>query len=423
MIAYILRTKMYMYDTRKDLINAYVKPGMIGCELGVFAGEFAEYLASKHPQKLYLIDIWQGDTNNVSMSADENGNNPVFYNADELFKHVTALFKTNPAIEIRRGFTQDVIPTLPNNSLDYVYIDADHSYEGVLRDLTNILPKMKQQCWILGHDYEMNLEKANTVWKFGVKKAVDEFCKKHQFRLVAKGMDGCVSYCLERMGFEMRPTFQTFNEAAAFYKSPVNLFEHRQLYNYFHSVVMSNKQIMDALCLMRSTIDPAIIGVWKSLLSSFDNNASDCIYLESSSTDTSWLALIQMLAPNIKLHGFSLRKNLALQDLHHTFACIHSDPSSVSILEGPSQQYMLRENSVDVLHINQISDRNEIIHMMNCLKPGGYIVIQYANGCMEQQSGPTIGPAMYGKVIEDITHQKGWEEQLTVGHMRIWQKT
>ena len=49
----------------------------------------------------------------------------------------------------------------------------------------------------MGHDYEMNMDKANTRYNFGVKRAVDEFCKEHNQEIIAKGNDGCVSFCIK----------------------------------------------------------------------------------------------------------------------------------------------------------------------------------------------------------------------------------
>jgi hypothetical protein len=55
-------------------------------------------------------------------------------------------------------------------SLDFVFIDADHGYEGCLRDLRAWYPKVKPGGIFSGHDYE------NTSYpKFGVTQAVKEF--------------------------------------------------------------------------------------------------------------------------------------------------------------------------------------------------------------------------------------------------------
>ena len=53
---------------------------------------------------------------------------------------------------------------------DFVFLDADHSYEGCAADLAAWAPKVRPGGYICGHDYE------NTDFpKFGVTQAVDEF--------------------------------------------------------------------------------------------------------------------------------------------------------------------------------------------------------------------------------------------------------
>lgn len=42
---------------------------------------------------------------------------------------------------------------VPDGSLDFVFIDADHSYEAVRRDIEAWRGKVRQGGWIGGHDY------------------------------------------------------------------------------------------------------------------------------------------------------------------------------------------------------------------------------------------------------------------------------
>jgi hypothetical protein len=63
-------------------------------------------------------------------------------------------------------------------SLDFVFIDADHSYEGCKRDLDVWSRKLKPGGLLSGHDY------ANTSFQdFGVTRAVDEFVAARGLKL------------------------------------------------------------------------------------------------------------------------------------------------------------------------------------------------------------------------------------------------
>jgi len=60
---------------------------------------------------------------------------------------------------------------VPNDSQDFIFIDGDHSYEGVSEDILLWSPKVRNGGWILGHDY-------SEYWA-GLRKAVDEAFGPH----------------------------------------------------------------------------------------------------------------------------------------------------------------------------------------------------------------------------------------------------
>ena len=70
---------------------------------------------------------------------------------------------------------------LPDRSFDFIYIDGDHSYAGVVRDLEQAGRKIKDDGWIVCNDYTLYspLEKS----KYGVYRAVNEFCLRHNFEI------------------------------------------------------------------------------------------------------------------------------------------------------------------------------------------------------------------------------------------------
>ena len=83
-----------------------------------------------------------------------------------------------PRGKILRGYSQDFVNSFEDKSLDYIFIDGDHSYEGALRDCELFFPKIKNGGIFAGHD-----------WSFdGVQKAVNEFKDKNgspNIRIVA----------------------------------------------------------------------------------------------------------------------------------------------------------------------------------------------------------------------------------------------
>ena len=57
-----------------------------------------------------------------------------------------------------------------DKSVDFVFIDANHTYDAIRKDIDYWLPKIKPGGMLSGHDY-------NEDWHVGVKKAVDETFK------------------------------------------------------------------------------------------------------------------------------------------------------------------------------------------------------------------------------------------------------
>ncbi len=66
--------------------------------------------------------------------------------------------------------SENVCNRFENEYFDYVYIDGEHSYEAVTRDLTNYFCKVKIGGWIIGDDYG---------WT-GIAQAVHDFLEKHK---------------------------------------------------------------------------------------------------------------------------------------------------------------------------------------------------------------------------------------------------
>jgi predicted O-methyltransferase YrrM len=65
--------------------------------------------------------------------------------------------------------TAEAAKQVEDGSLDFVFIDADHSYEGVKADIEAWDPKVREGGYVIGHDYDFP-----KWWGKQVKQAVDE---------------------------------------------------------------------------------------------------------------------------------------------------------------------------------------------------------------------------------------------------------
>ena len=190
----------FMYNHRDDLIqdlNNLIPSGK-GVEIGVFKGEFSKQILNNWSGTLYMVDVWRplGD-------EYEDSNNHK--------DHVDAYQET---MEIIKGFedrgimvrvtSKDAARMFQDDSLDFIFIDANHAYDFVVEDINLWFPKLKKGGMFSGHDY-INMDWYNDPYftpngkdkyiyssmsdgtpiyngVFGVNPAVDEFCNKHGYK-------------------------------------------------------------------------------------------------------------------------------------------------------------------------------------------------------------------------------------------------
>jgi len=147
-----------------DFFQQHYQTG-VGAEIGCLRGEFSRFLSTRYEGKILCVDYF-GDELNVG------------YGPDVEEKCRANLEGTN--CEIVKGMSVEVARTVPDESLDWVYIDADHRYEGVRADLEAWFPKVRKGGVVSGHDY---VKYAIGDYVFGVIEAVDEFCAEHGYKL------------------------------------------------------------------------------------------------------------------------------------------------------------------------------------------------------------------------------------------------
>jgi hypothetical protein len=167
-----------------------------GVELGTFKGEFSKTLLSLWPGNLFMIDVWR----ELDSSEYDDQSNHLFHQDSYLqaMKNTSEFSERAHMIRCRGNIARDLFE---NESLDFVYIDANHTYESVSDDILTWYPKVRSGGILAGHDYlkleypegEKNIplylwneetpEIQNYAGMFGVNPAVDEFVKKEKYHL------------------------------------------------------------------------------------------------------------------------------------------------------------------------------------------------------------------------------------------------
>ena len=117
-------------------------------EVGCFTGVSTETFLQLNPKKLYAIDIWGLNESYTDCDWIESGK----LNFSLIEESFRTMAKNYDNVEIIKNFSKHASFGFRNKSLDFVYIDGEHSYNAVVEDIQHWLPKIKSGGYIAGHD-------------------------------------------------------------------------------------------------------------------------------------------------------------------------------------------------------------------------------------------------------------------------------
>jgi predicted O-methyltransferase YrrM len=147
-------------------------------ELGCWKGHSTAFLADKikHKEgaKLWAVDYW--DPTITISSAYLPDDYPHIYDIyDENMKRSGA----RHIVTDIKGCTWEAAEQFEDESVDFIYIDADHSEPGVTKDIYSWWPKLKPTGLMAGHDYHPDN-------KTGVGPAVRKIFNPNEFEDVGR---------------------------------------------------------------------------------------------------------------------------------------------------------------------------------------------------------------------------------------------
>ena len=189
------------YGHRDDLIDeltSLIGNGK-GVEIGVFKGYFSKVILSKWGGTLYMVDVWRGLGDEYEDMSNHNNHSDAYLNT---MKNVEGYEDRSVMIRANSKIASEIFE---DESLDFVYIDANHAYDFVVEDIKLWFPKLKKGGVFSGHDYldmdwyndpnycpngkdkyiYTNTFQGTQFYNgiFGVNPAVDEFCKEHNYEV------------------------------------------------------------------------------------------------------------------------------------------------------------------------------------------------------------------------------------------------
>ena len=146
-----------------------IPKGGICAEIGILKGDYSRYILDiVKPQKLHLIDI---DPKSIKVARKRF--------EDEVEHNL---------VEIHKEDSSGYLSKIPDETFDWIYIDGDHSYEGVKKDLEAAHKKLKPDGLISLNDYIFF--GSSDLTKYGIIEATNEFCLAHNYELVHFALHG-----------------------------------------------------------------------------------------------------------------------------------------------------------------------------------------------------------------------------------------
>lgn len=162
-------------STREDILYEMPK-GSLCAEIGVDRGDFSsKILEVVQPERLHLIDPWKHEEEDLYRESRYGGLGPDGQVVmDHRYREVRDRFSEelrSRRVLIHRSYSDVASEEFEDSYFDWVYIDGNHLYEFVKKDLELYYPKVKVNGYITGDDYGAD----NNWWENGVQEAVDEF--------------------------------------------------------------------------------------------------------------------------------------------------------------------------------------------------------------------------------------------------------
>jgi len=151
----------YILDPELEWLASTARKSTAILELGAFLGKSTRVLCDNTKGTVCSIDLWEQTEGGLIATFPEVYKEFI----DNLRDHLIA-----QKLSFYKATTDYAISLLKNEGrkFDFIFIDADHRYEQVKKDILGSMELLSQGGIISGHDYN---------WE-GVKQAVDEIFPK-----------------------------------------------------------------------------------------------------------------------------------------------------------------------------------------------------------------------------------------------------
>jgi DNA-binding Lrp family transcriptional regulator len=168
-----------------ERVKSLQHDGMLkGVEIGVDRGALSGYLLTELPTlQLGMVDTWGvfAEDSSYAKSGDGIVTRTQEQREEDLAEALRVTDHARDRRQILRMTSEEATrmfapweSAVEEGSLDFVFLDADHSYAGIAADIQLWAPKVRSGGLLCGHDYGMEVFYP----QWGVTRAVDEYAAK-----------------------------------------------------------------------------------------------------------------------------------------------------------------------------------------------------------------------------------------------------
>lgn len=146
-----------VFPNRRALVEHLPSGGTIA-EVGSEEGKFAEFiLQAASPRELHVFEI------NASLIR------------------ARGVLLQDPRVVLHEGDSSEELSKMSDDYFDWTYVDANHSYEGVARDIEQAKKKIRFDGFLVFNDYTM--WDYLTMLPYGVVQNVNDLCRSEGFEI------------------------------------------------------------------------------------------------------------------------------------------------------------------------------------------------------------------------------------------------
>ncbi len=166
---------------RFSMLEHLPRQGRIA-EVGTLKGTFAKSILEVcQPQELHLFDLsfsWEGFPFDHQYFGD---------------------FVGSGRVVLHEGDSSTLLRELADGYFDWIYIDGDHTFEGVTKDIVQAKQKIREDGYLVFNDY--TIYSPFELVQYGVQRAVNDICIDDDFELIyfALSVFGYHDVCLRKM--------------------------------------------------------------------------------------------------------------------------------------------------------------------------------------------------------------------------------